>query len=96
MAIDYRNTNRTLLKLDLAKLMAGRPFTKEDYLEMYDRACKISEQELQCLSDIGLFTDEELEEFDKIVQENINIDSKISRLVKDNPDKTGFDILAML
>lgn len=49
--------------------------------------------ELQALSDTGLFTEDELEKFDEIVQRDLNIDSKLDHLIKDNPKMDGFEIL---
>jgi hypothetical protein len=51
--------------------------------------------ELQALSDTGLFTEDELEKFDEIVQRDLNIDSKLDHLIKDNPKMDGFEILAL-
>lgn len=52
--------------------------------------------ELQALSDTGLFTQEELDKFDELVQADINTDSKIDKIIKDNPKMDGFEILYAL
>lgn len=52
--------------------------------------------ELQALSDTGLFTQEELDKFDELVQADINTDSKINKIIKDNPKMDGFEILYAL
>lgn len=91
----YRTTNATLLRISLHKYMSRRPFKKEDYVEMYAEALKLSANELLCLSDVEMFEDFELEEFDRIVQENINDDSALSRTIKNNPGMSGLEILAL-
>lgn len=91
-----KGSDAILLRIELNRFMKRRPFSKEDYEEIYYLAVSIAPHELQALYDTKLFTEEELEQFDRIVQENINFDSYMEKVIKDNPGKDGFEIMEIL
>ena len=91
-----RSADKTLLLIRLNKFMQRRPFTKSDYQEIYKTALETVPHELQALDDTGLFTKEELLQFDIIVQENLDNDSRIDKIIKDNIHLSGMEILELL